>query len=87
MRYRRWIVLPIGFLPMIKKILKWTGIGLLVVLLAGGSFLAHEWYADKPFFANNFYNRSFLKFVLESPEQLTSMGMLDSIEASSHSAL
>ncbi len=71
---------------MIKKILKWTGIGLLVVLLAGGSFLAHEWYADKPFFANNFYNRSFLKFVLESPEQLTSMGMLDSIGIKGHNA-
>ncbi|MEM9313200.1 MAG: DUF885 domain-containing protein [Pseudomonadota bacterium] len=71
---------------MIKKLLKWAGIGVLVVLLAGGSFLAHEWYADKPFFANNFYNRSFMKFVLESPEQLTSMGMLESVGITGHNA-
>ena len=30
----------------------------LAAVLLGGSFVAHEWYADKPFFANNFYNRA-----------------------------
>lgn len=71
---------------MIKKTLKWFGVSLLAILLAGGSFVAHEWYAEKPFFANNFYNRSFLKFVLESPQQLTSMGMLESIGINGHNA-
>ncbi|NMH65074.1 DUF885 domain-containing protein [Shewanella salipaludis] len=70
----------------IKKILKWTGIGLGSVLLLGASFAYHEWTADKPYFANNFYNRAFLKFVLKSPESLTSMGLLDQIGIHGHNA-
>lgn len=69
-----------------KKLLKWLGLGVLAVVLLGGSFVAHEWYADKPLFVNNFYNRAFLKFVLRSPEQLTSMGMLESIGINGHNA-
>ena len=63
----------------VKKFFKWTGIVIGAGLVLTGSFAAHEWNADKPFFANNFYNRAFLKFVLESPESLTSMGMLEQI--------
>lgn len=63
----------------IKKFFKWTGIVLGVTLVGAGAFGAHEWYAEKPFFVNNFYNRAFIKYVLESPEALTSMGMLEQI--------
>ena len=69
-----------------KKLLKWLGLGALALLLLGGGFVAHEWYADKPLYVNNFYNRAFLKFVLRSPEQLTSMGMLESIGINGHNA-
>jgi uncharacterized protein (DUF885 family) len=71
---------------MFKKLMKWTGLVLVAVLLLGGAFGAHEWYAAKPFFANNFYNRAFIKFVLRSPEQLTSMGMLEQLGIHGHNA-
>ena len=64
---------------MIKRVFKWLGILIGIVLLLAGSFAAHEWNADKPFYANNFYNRAFLKYILKSPEQLTSMGMLEQL--------
>ena len=70
----------------IKKTFKWLGIILLVVLLLGGSFAAHEWNADKPFYANNFYNRAFIKYILKSPEQLTTMGMLEQLGFEGHNA-
>jgi uncharacterized protein (DUF885 family) len=70
----------------IKKTFKWLGIILVVVLLLGGSFAAHEWNADKPFYANNFYNRAFIKYVLKSPEQLTRMGMLEQLGIEGHNA-
>lgn len=70
----------------VKKTFKWLGILLVFVLVLGGSFGAHEWNADKPFFANNFYNRAFLKYILKSPEQLTAMGMLEQIGFEGHNA-
>jgi uncharacterized protein (DUF885 family) len=70
----------------VKKTFKWMGILLVVVLVLGGSFAAHEWNADKPFFANNFYNRAFLKYILKSPEQLTAMGMLEQMGFEGHNA-
>ena len=70
----------------IKKTFKWIGIVVLVAVVLGGLFVTHEWKADKPFFVNNFYNRAFLKFVLKSPESLTSMGMLEMIGIKGHNA-
>jgi len=63
----------------VKKFFKWTGIAVGTGLILFGAFAAHEWNADKPFYANNFYNLAFLKFVLESPESLTAMGLLEQI--------
>jgi uncharacterized protein (DUF885 family) len=63
----------------VKKVFKWLGIGTGVLIVGAGSFGAHEWYADKPFFVNNFYNLAFLNVILESPESLTAMGMLEQI--------
>ena len=70
----------------IKKTFKWLGIVLGVTVILGALFVTHEWTADKPFYANNFYNRAFLKFVLKSPEQLTAMGMLEMIGIKGHNA-
>jgi uncharacterized protein (DUF885 family) len=70
----------------VKKFFKWTGIALGVVIILGGSFIYHEWNADKPFFVNNFYNRAFLKIVLENPEALTAMGFLEQIGIDGHNA-
>ncbi|MEO0972680.1 MAG: DUF885 domain-containing protein, partial [Pseudomonadota bacterium] len=71
---------------MLSKLLKWLGVPVLAVLLLGAAFVAHEWFAPKPFFVNNFYNRAFIKFILRSPEQLTSMGVLDAIGLHGHNA-
>jgi uncharacterized protein (DUF885 family) len=71
---------------MIGRLLKWSGAGVLVLLVAAGAFAAHEWYADKPFFVNNFYNRAFIQYTLKSPEQLTQMGVLESIGIRGHNA-
>lgn len=63
----------------VKKFIKWVGITIGVLVILGGAFIYHEWNADKPFFVNNFYNRAFLKFVLESPQTLTTLGLLEQI--------
>jgi uncharacterized protein (DUF885 family) len=70
----------------VKRVFKWLGIIIGMVLLLAGSFAAHEWNADKPFYANNFYNRAFIKFILKSPEQLTRMGMLEQLGIEGHNA-
>jgi uncharacterized protein (DUF885 family) len=63
----------------VKTLFKWTGIGLGAVAFLGGSFAGHEWYADKPFLVNDFYNREFIKTMLESPEGLTANGLFRQI--------
>jgi hypothetical protein len=45
----------------IKKLFKWLGIGTAGAIVLGGSFAYHEWNAEKPFFVNNYYNRTFFK--------------------------
>lgn len=69
-----------------KRFFKWIGSGLLVVLLLGASFGAHEWYAEKPFYFNNLLNRELIKVAFESPETLTSLGFLESIGIKGHNA-
>jgi uncharacterized protein (DUF885 family) len=70
----------------IKKLFKWLGIGTASAIVLGGSFAYHEWNAEKPFFVNNYYNRTFLKYILDSPETLTSMGLLDQVGIKGHNA-
>ena len=55
---------------MIKSIFKWIGLSLLAVIILGGSFASHEWYADKPFMLRAFMDRTMLKQAFESPETL-----------------
>ena len=56
-----------------------------VLLVLGAAFVAHEWYA-KPFFINNFFNRVFVQYILDKPEMLTSMGILESLGMHGHNA-
>jgi len=70
---------------MIKKVLLWFLAILLVVLVAGGSFIAHEWNA-KPVFINNFFNRFALKIALDSPETLSSLHFLEPMGINGHNA-
>lgn len=70
----------------VKKFFKWTGIAVGTGLVLFGAFAAHEWNADKPFFVNNFYNRVFVQFAIDSPETLTSIGVLENIGINGHNA-
>ncbi len=69
-----------------KRLLKKAGLGIVLLLMIAGGFIAHEWYAEKPFYSNNFANRTFLKYVLRSPEQLTSMRILERFGMNAHNA-
>ncbi len=73
-------------IKIMKRFFKWIGTGLLVVVLLGGSFAAHEWYADKPFYFNNFLNREMVKVAFDSPETLTSLGFLESVGIKGHNS-
>ena len=61
-----------------KRVFKWVGVTLLGVVLLAGALLAHTWYA-KPLSIEWFYARSFLRFVLDEPEFLTQLRILESI--------
>ena len=71
---------------MIKKVFKWIGILLLVIVVGGGSFAAHEWYADKPFMLRAYLDRMMVKMAFEDPETLTSLGFLESMGFNGHNA-
>lgn len=71
---------------MIKKILKWFGLAVLVIVAGGGSFAAHEWYADKPFIFRAYLDRFMVKQAFENPETLTSLGFLESMGINGHNA-
>ncbi|QOL26482.1 DUF885 domain-containing protein [Thalassotalea sp. LPB0316] len=71
---------------MIKTIFKRLGQLLLIVVLLGTSFAAHEWYAQKPFMFRVFLDRTMVKMAFDSPETLTSLGFLESIGIKGHNA-
>ncbi|MDH5622283.1 MAG: DUF885 domain-containing protein, partial [Gammaproteobacteria bacterium] len=71
---------------MVRKFFKWAGILLLVVIVSGGSFAAHEWYADKPFLFRAYLDRMPLKVAFQDPEMLTSVGFLESMGIKGHNA-
>jgi uncharacterized protein (DUF885 family) len=71
---------------MFKKILKWIGIVVLVIIVGVGSFAAHEWYADKPFMFRAYMDRTPVKIAFEDPETLTSLGFLESMGINGHNA-
>ena len=56
-----------------------------VVLLVGGLFLAHTWYF-KPVNINLFFARTMMQVMLESPEMLSSLHVLEPIGIKGHNA-
>jgi len=71
---------------MIRKFFKWTGIVVLAIIVFGGSFAAHEWYADKPFMFRSYLDRMLVKVAFDDPELLTSLGFLESMGVKGHNA-
>lgn len=68
-----------------KRMLKWAGILLLVLLAAMVTLGLHTWYA-KPLSIGWFYNRVFLQVALDNPELLTQLRMLEPIGIRGHNA-
>jgi len=68
-----------------KKILKIGGSLLAVVLVAGSLFLAHSWYF-KPVNINLFFGRTMMQILLESPEMLTFLHVLEPFGIKGHNA-
>jgi uncharacterized protein (DUF885 family) len=71
---------------MLRKIFKWIGIIVLVIVVGGGSFAAHEWYVDKPFMFRAYLDRMPVKVAFQDPEMLTSLGFLESMGINGHNA-
>ncbi|MGK0370611.1 MAG: hypothetical protein ACJAW1_000852, partial [Glaciecola sp.] len=69
-----------------KTFFKWFGLAILVVVVLVGAWATHEWKAEKPFSFNNFLNRTLVKVALESPQTLTSIGVLDGLGITGHNA-
>lgn len=68
-----------------KKIMKWLGLTLAVVVVLGATFIAHTWYF-KPVNINLFFARSFLQVAIESPEMLSSIHLLEQFGIKGHNA-
>jgi len=71
---------------MLKKIFKYLGLFVLTILVVGGAFAAHEWYAKKPVMLRAFLERTLIKMAFDSPETLTSLGFLESVGIKGHNA-
>ena len=63
---------------LLKKTFKIIGTLLLVVLIAGGLFLAHTWYF-KPVNINLFFARTMMQVMVESPEMLSTLRVLEPV--------
>jgi uncharacterized protein (DUF885 family) len=68
-----------------KRVMKWTGLTLVLLLVLGGAFIAHSWYF-KPVNINIFFARAFLQVALESPEMLSSIHVLEQFGIKGHNA-
>jgi uncharacterized protein (DUF885 family) len=70
---------------MLKTLLKYSGILLAVLAVAGGLFIAHSWYF-KPVNINLFFGRTMLQLMLESPEMLSTVRVLEPLGINGHNA-
>ena len=68
-----------------KKVLKWVGLTLVLLVVLGGAFIAHSWYF-KPVNINIFFGRAFMQVALESPEMLSSIHVLEQFGIKGHNA-
>ncbi len=69
-----------------KVLFKWLGITSLALIVIPGASATYEWNAEKPFLFNNFLNRTLVKEALDSPETLTSIGILENLGITGHNA-
>jgi uncharacterized protein (DUF885 family) len=70
---------------MLKKILKIAGMLFAVILLVGGLFLAHTWFF-KPVNINLFFARTMMQIMMDSPEMLSTLRVLEPIGITGHNA-
>ncbi len=68
-----------------KKVMKWVGLTLVLLMVLCGAFIAHSWYF-KPVNINIFFARAFLQVALESPEMLSSIHVLEQFGIKGHNA-
>ena len=68
-----------------KRVFKWIGITVLVLVVLAAALAAHTWYA-KPLSVNWFYTRVFAQFALDNPELLTRLRMLEPLGIRGHNA-
>jgi len=68
-----------------KKILKYLGLLLLVVLFLASVFFVHTWYF-KPYKIDHFFMRTALQFAMESPEMLSSIRVFEQVGIDGHNA-
>lgn len=68
-----------------RQILKWMAWTALALLLAGSALGLHTWYG-KPLKIDWFYNRVFLQYVLDDPELLSRLRLLEGIGLRGHNA-
>ncbi|MEO1580688.1 MAG: DUF885 domain-containing protein [Pseudomonadota bacterium] len=68
-----------------KRLFKWLGISVLIVLLGAGALFVNVWYF-KPVSIDLFYTRVFLQFGLRDPELLTSIGLFEQFGIRGHNA-
>lgn len=71
-------------MPKLKKALKILGVLFLVLVIAGAAFFVHVWYF-RPFDINIFFARTAAQFVLESPELLSTLRILEPVGLDFHS--
>src|SRR6201996_9828623 len=61
-----------------RTALKWVGLALGAVLIAGCAFVVQSWYF-KPVSIGIFFERAFIQFVLEDPEAVSSLGVFEQL--------
>jgi uncharacterized protein (DUF885 family) len=66
-----------------RAILKWLFRLLLLALVLAGAFFVHVWYF-KPYKIDWFYTRTFARYVLDDPELLSSIRILESVGLNFH---
>ncbi|MCA1799476.1 MAG: DUF885 domain-containing protein [Xanthomonadaceae bacterium] len=69
----------------LKRILKWAGVSLAVVVVLAGALLAHTWYF-KPLSINWFFNRVMIEYAVTDPQLLTQLGFLENLGIRRHNA-
>jgi uncharacterized protein (DUF885 family) len=69
----------------LKRILKWGGLGLLAIAALAAALLAHTWYF-RPLNINWFFNRAMIEYAIRDPELLTQLGFLEGMGIRGHNA-